>query len=273
MKRNLHVIYARFLLGLKLYFRYPVNILNTLFDPLMWLTPFYFMGKAFMKGGTLTGFEKYTGNSNFIGFLVVGYIVSSFVGTVFWSLGFSLQDEMRSGVLESNWSAPVNRIVLLLGKCLFSFCTTTFEVILACIVCHFAFGFTMNSQILRALVFLIPGIIGLLGLGIAISALVLIAKNANPIIDLSNAILMALSGGYFPVKVMSKGFYFFALALPLTYIYDSMRAVLINQAPLFPLNKEFIIIVVSMVFFCILGNFVFNKVEKRCRTLGILGTH
>ena len=273
MKNILNVLRARFIISLKIYIRYPVNFIMAIFEPLMWLTPFYFMGKSFSSGGSVTGFEKYTGNSDFMGFLVIGFIITSYVSAVFWGLGFSLKEEMRQGVLESNWSAPVNRIALLLSKCVFYFCTATFEVIITCIVCHFAFGFNLTSGVLKALAFLIPGIIGLMGLGMAIAALVLVAKDANPIIDLANSTLSAFSGSYFPVKVMSKGFLFISLILPLTYVYDSSRAILISQAPLFPLKYEFIIIIIAMFVFCILGSRIFMMVEKKCRTLGILGTH
>lgn len=272
-KDMLIVFRARFLISMKIYFRYPVNFIMTLFDPLMWLSPFYFMGKSFSSGGRLEGFEKYTGNSDYMSFLVIGFMVSSYVAMVFWTMGFSLKEEMRQGVLESNWSAPVNRIVLMISKSTFQFCATTFEVILTGIICHFAFGFKINSGLLKAIGFLIPGIIGMMGLGLIIGSLVLLAKEANGIIDISNALVSAFSGSYFPVKVMSKGFLFISLVLPLTYIYDSSRAILINQTPLMPLTKEFIIILISMVGFMFVGSFVFMKVEKRCRELGVLGTH
>lgn len=273
LKKNLIVAKARFLISMKMYFRYPINFVMTLFNPLMWLTPFYFMGKSFSEGGRLTGFEKYAGNSDFVGFLVVGYMVSAYVATVFWTMGFSLKEEMRQGVMESNWSAPVNRIVLLISKSIFQFLATTFEVVLTGIVCHFAFGFTITTGVLKAIAFLIPGIIGMLGLGLAVGALVLMAKEANAIIDLTNAFLSALSGSYFPIKVMSSGFIFIALILPLTYIYDSTRAIMVNQTPLFPLQQELLIIIAAMVGFWILGVTVFMRVERKCRSLGILGTH
>lgn len=273
LRKNLIVARARFIISMKMYFRYPINFIMTIFDPLMWLTPFYFMGKSFSQGGSLKGFEKYAGNSDFIGFLVVGYMVSAYVATVFWTMGFSLKEEMRQGVMESNWSAPVNRVVLLISKSSFQFLATTFEVVLTGIVCHFAFGFNINSNILKAVGFLIPGIIGMMGLGLAVGAMVLLAKEANAIIDLTNALLAALSGSYFPIKVMSKGFIFLSLLLPLTYIYDSSRAILVNQTPLFSLNQEFMIILAAMVGFWIFGVYVFMRVERRCRSLGILGTH
>ena len=273
MKRILLVFRARFLVSMKIYFRYPVNLIMTLIEPLIWLTPFYFMGKSFSSGGKITGFEKYTGNSDFMGFLVVGYMVTAYVSTVFWTMGFSLKNEMREGVLESNWTAPVNRIVLMVSKSLFQFCATTFEVIMTGIVCHFVFGFTVTAGVLKAILFLIPGIIGMMGLGMAVGALVLLAKEANGIIDMTNSILSALSGGFFPVKVMPKGFLFISLILPLTYVYDSSRAILISQEPIFSLKEEFLIILVAMVGFCVVGNWIFMRVERRCRMKGVLGTH
>jgi ABC-2 type transport system permease protein len=273
MRRTWNVFKARFIISMKIYFRYPVNVIMTLFEPLMWLAPFYFMGMSFSDKGRVTGFEAYTGNSDFIGFLVVGFMVSTYVGTVFWSLGFSLKEEMRQGVLESNWSAPVNRITLLISKCIFQFCAATFEIILTGIVCYFAFGFRMTPDILKAILFLIPGIIGMLGIGLGIASLVLIPKDANPIIDLTNSVFSALSGSYFPVKVMPKFFIFISLMLPMTYLYDSSRAILVGQTPLTSLENEFIILLVSMVILFILGSWIFMKVEKHCRKLGILGTH
>lgn len=273
LKDIMIVFRSRFIISMKIYFRYPVNFIMTLFDPLMWLTPFYFMGKSFSGNGKLMGFEKYTGNSDFMSFLVIGYMISSYVSTVFWTMGFSLKEEMRQGVLESNWSAPVNRIVLMTSKSIFNFCATTFEVILTGIVCHFAFGFTITAGLLKTILFLIPGIIGMLGLGLAVGALVLLAKEANGIIDITSSMVSAFSGGYFPVKVMPRGFLFISLILPMTYIYDSSRAILINQTPLFSLQKEFIIIIIAMIGFAVLGSFIFMRVERKCRELGILGTH
>ncbi|WP_392486650.1 ABC transporter permease [Haloimpatiens sp. FM7315] len=271
--KALYVYRARFIISMKLYFRYPLNAAFTFFDPLIWLTPFYFMGKSFSVNGHMTGFSKYTGNSDFMGFLVIGYMVTAYVATVFWSIGFSLREEMQQGVLESNWSAPVGRITLIVSKSLSKFAITTVEVIITGIVCHFTFGFNLNGNILKAIGFLIPGIIGLMGLGMAIAGLVLIAKNANPIIDLTNSILAGFSGSFFPIKVMPRGFTFISLIIPLTYIYDSTRALLINQEPLFSLKKEFIIVIVTMIIMCILGNYIFLKIDRRCREKGNLATH
>lgn len=271
--KKFYVYRARFIISMKIYFRYPINFIFTFFEPLIWLTPFYFMGKSFSVNGKMIGFSKYTGNSDFMGFLVVGYMVMTYVQTVFWTIGFSLKEEMQQGVLESNWSAPVSRISLLVSKSLSKLLISTIDITIVAIVCHFAFGFTITGNVLKAIAFIIPGVIGLMGIGFAIAGLVLIAKNANPIIDLVSSIINAMSGSFFPIKVLPKFFMIISLSIPLTYMYDSTRAILINQKPLFSLKTEFIILIVCMIVACIAGNWIFLSIDKKCRDKGVLGTH
>lgn len=273
ISRNLIAAKARFMVSLKLYFRYPLKMLQVFIDPIIWLAPFYFMGKIFASDGKMSGFSSYTGNSDYMGFLVIGYMVSAYTMITFWSLGFALKEEMMQGVLESNWSAPVNRINLLISRSLFDFVAVTFENIITGVVSYFAFGFTITPNILKLLAFLIPGIIAMLGLGLIISSLVLLAKQANGIIDVSSALFSGISGGYFPLKVMSKIFIMIAFLFPLTYINDSSRAILINQLPIMPLKYEFLLTLASMVIFFSLGSLVFYAVERKCRETGNLSGH
>lgn len=72
---------------------------------------------------------------------------------------------------------------------------------------------------------------------------------------------------------MPKAAVFISMLLPLTYIYDSTRALLINQVPLMTLKSEFIVIIIAMFGFCISGNLVFLYTDKRCRTTGNLSAY
>ncbi|MDP4090601.1 MAG: ABC transporter permease [Bacillota bacterium] len=273
IKRNLTAAKARFWISLKIYFRYPLKILQVFIDPIIWLAPFYFMEKTFTPSGSLKGFEQYSGNSDFMGFLVIGYMITAYINTTFWGLGYNLKDEMWQGVLESNWSAPVNRINLLVSRCSFDFVAVTVENIITAVICHFLFGFTITPAILKLLMFLIPGIIGMLGIGIAIASLVLMAKEANGIIDVSSSLISGLSGSFFPIKVMPRALMMVSMALPLTFLNDSSRAILIGQGTILPLTSEFVIIFLSMFVLMFIGSFVFTNVERRCRTSGNLSGH
>ena len=58
-------------------------------------------------------------------FVVVGWVLSSYVSAVMWGMGFSLKTEMDQGILESNWVAPVSPAVLLVGRTLASIAVTS----------------------------------------------------------------------------------------------------------------------------------------------------
>lgn len=267
----LRVIKARFIIKWKIYFRYPLNFFYFFIDPIVWISPFYFMAKVFGENGELKGFEAYTGSGDFMSFLVIGFITTSYVNSATWSIGFSIKDEMMDGVLESNWTAPISRVSLVLSNTAFEFLKTTFSIICTCILSYFLFDFRINGEILKALLFMIPGVIGLMGIGLMMSALVLILKNASSVIDIGGALIQGISGGFFPIQVMGKYLLVFSLAIPLTYMNDSVRAILIGQTPIIPLNYQLIILVISMFLFILLGSFVFNKVEKKCRENGLQG--
>ncbi|MDN5341807.1 ABC transporter permease [Oceanotoga sp. DSM 15011] len=273
IKYILNVYKARFIISLKIYIRYPINFLMNFFMPIMWIAPFYFMGKGFTKNGNLPGFEYYAGNSDYIGFIVVGYIISSILISTLWGMGFSIKEEMQQGVLESNWSAPINKIHLIVGKSLYNYFITFLEIVITIIVCHFAFNFNINGNMLKAILIIIISIIGFYGLGIIIASLVLLAKNANPIIDMSNSLISGLSGSFFPIKVFPKGILFISLLIPLTYVYDTTRYFLISQKSLFNIKFEIIILIITSLLLLIIGNIVFKKIETKCLEEGRLSGH
>lgn len=271
--RTLNIYRARILISFKTYIRYPVNFIMSFVQPMIWLVPFMFMGKVFSSDGNVSGFEAYTGNSDFIGFLVIGSIITSYLMAVFWGVGNSVKEEMRQGVLESNWTAPVSRFTLLISKSLYYFIISTVENIMLLFMCYLVFDYRVTGNVMKALVYMIPGIVALFGIGLMISALVLVVKNANPVIDLTSSIFSGLSGSFFPIKIFTGFWRVIALGLPITYIYDSARALLQNQEPLFDLNIELRILILSAFVFTIIGSMVFKRVDSLCRTKGMISGH
>lgn len=48
------------------FWRYPLNAVSHVFQPLIWVTPVYFMGKAFNTNGQAMGFAAYTGSGDYM---------------------------------------------------------------------------------------------------------------------------------------------------------------------------------------------------------------
>ena len=96
--------------------RYPLNALFSTIQPLMWLTPIYFLGKSFATADGNAGFAAYAGTSDYMSFVLVGAILSNYVSAVLWGMGYALKNEMDSGMLESNWLTPMSRPLMLVGR-------------------------------------------------------------------------------------------------------------------------------------------------------------
>ncbi len=255
------------------YWRYPLNAVSNVMNPLIWLAPVYFMGMAFSVNGQARGFAAYSGTTDYISFVLLGTVLTNFVNTVFWGIGFALKEDMDAGVLESNWLMPVARPLLLIGRTFSSMFITTLTSLGMLLIAALVFGFQPTGSALLALLPAIPMLIGLYGFGIAFGAIVLLMRDANTLVDMTSYLVGLFSGSQFPVQSLPGFLLPFSLALPLTYGYDAVRAILLNTRTLLPVPLEIGMLVVFMVIFVWLGIVVFNRMERKVRMLGTLGQH
>lgn len=257
----------------KHYWRYPLNAVSTIFQPLIWLTPVYFMGRAFSLDGEAHGFAQYSGTTDYMSFILLGAVLTSFINAVFWGMGYSLKTDMDSGVLESNWLTPVPRLLILFGRSLTNLAVTAVTSMAMLGIAALIFGFQVSGNLLQAFVPIIPMMVGLYGFGFAFAALVLVMREANTMVDVSSFLVQVFSGSNFPVSALPKWLLPVSLALPLTYGMDALRASLLGTTPLLPLHWEITLLLVFMVAMLWLGTWAFRSLERRVRRWGTLGQH
>jgi len=257
----------------KQYWRYPLNAVSTVFQPVIWLAPVYFMGKAFSINGQALGFAQYSGTADYMSFLILGAILGNFVNAVFWGMGYALKNDMDSGVMESNWLTPIPRLLILIGRSVTNLFVTTVTSFGMLIVCKFVFGFHPTGDVLMAVMAIIPMLIGLYGFGFAFAGLVLLLREAKTLVDTSSFIVQVFSGTNFPVTVLPKWLLPISLLLPLTYGLDAARGLLLKTNTLLSIGTEVILLIVFMFIMLWLGSRIFYRVERRVRMLGTLGQH
>ena len=270
---NLRILAAIVRKDWKSYWRYPLNAVSTIFQPLIWLTPVYFMGRAFSLNGQAQGFAQYSGTADFMSFILLGAVVSNFISAVFWGMGYALKNDMDAGVLESNWLTPVPRLLILFGRSLVNLAVTTVTSLAMLVIAALLFGFRANGDVLHAFIPVLPMLVGLYGFGFAFAAVVLLMREANTLVDMSSFLVQIFSGSNFPVNALPRFLLPVALALPLTYGLDSVRAHLIGTNPILPLNLEMALLVVFMFVMLWVGIASFRSLERRVRILGTLGQH
>lgn len=256
-----------------IYWRYPLNAIFQALGSIWWFVPVFLIGKSFAIDGKAVGFAAYTGSSDFMGFVTLGAVISNYVSVVFWSIGYSLKIEMDSGVLESNWLAPVSRPVHLVARTVFSIAVTTIESIIMALSVWALFGFRLVGDIVPALLTALPMVAAIYGFGFAFSALVLLMREANTLIDVSNFVVNFLTGSTTPVVVLPRALFVISLALPLTYGYDAVRGMLLGTKTLLPIPIEQALLVGFMVIMVLGGLAVFKAVERHCSRQGTLSMH
>ena len=220
----------------KVFWRYPLNAVSHVLQPIIWVTPVYFMGKAFSTNGQALGFAQYSGTGDYMSYVLLGTALSNFILTVFWGMGFALKEDMDAGVLESNWLTPVSRIHILVGRTLTSLLTTTITSTIMLVLAAALFGFRPTGNILAAVLTAIPMLVGLYGFGFAFAGIVLMMREANTLVDVSSFLVQGFSGANFPVKSLPYWLIPVSLMLPLTYGFDAVRGWLLKTNTLLPLN-------------------------------------
>src|SRR5512139_1057704 len=140
----------------KQYWRYPLNAVSTVFQPVIWLAPVYFMGMAFSTNGKALGFAQYSGTTDYMSFLILGAILGNFVNAVFWGMGYALKNDMDAGVMESNWLAPVPRLLILMGRSITNLFVTALTSMCMLVICYLVFGFQVTGDVGQALLAIIP---------------------------------------------------------------------------------------------------------------------
>jgi ABC-2 type transport system permease protein len=256
-----------------IYWRYPLNAVSSIIQPVIWLAPAIFMGYAFSVKGQAQGLAAYSGSGDYVSFFLLGTILSNFISSVFWGMGYSLKSEMDSGVLEANWLAPASRPLMLMARTLTSLALTAVESTAILLIAGLLFGFRVQGHVLAALGSVLPMLIGLYGFGFAFAALVLVLREANAMVDISSFLVQTFSGSNFPIQALPRWLLPVSLAIPLTYGIDAFRGWLLGTHTLLPIAWEIVLLLVFMALMLLIGLWAFNRLERRVRRLGTLGQY
>lgn len=257
----------------KIYWRYPLNNLTMVFQPIIWLVPVFFMGQAFSVNGQARGFAEYSGSSDYMSFVLLGTVLYNFVMAVFWGIGYSLKEDMDMGVLESTWMAPLSRPLMMIARTLSNITITIITSALMLLAAALLFGFHPTGNALATVLTLIPMLAGLYGFGFAFASLVLVLREASILTDVSSFLVGILSGQNYPVTALPRWLVPLALVMPLTYGFDAARGFLLKTRTLLPIPAEIAILIIFMVVFIFLGLGVFRLLERSVRQKGTLGQH
>lgn len=242
---------------------------------LVWLT--YSTADSLAVSFIGLGMAQISGNpdldtSFMVLYLLIGTLVWRFLSVIFYWITDLISIERWEGTIEYTLMAPVKRFTHMLGQTGFALIYSLLftGVILVITVLVFDIDLT-NANLLGGAVMLISGSFSFVGIGIMASVLpLLFPERGSQMTHVFIAILLLVSGVYYPVSVLPGMLKELARFSPATYVLDGVRQSLLEGLPTAQLWQFIWPVLIMGAFLIPLGLWVFGQAERYAKKSGKL---
>jgi ABC-2 type transport system permease protein len=181
------------------------------------------------------GMERIGGGQNVDGrylvlYLVIGTLVWRYLSSIFYWITDVISIERWEGTIEYTLMAPIRRLTHMAGQTFFAvFYSMLFTgVILVVTVAMFNIDMS-RANLLGGTVMLLAGSLSFIGVGIMGSVLpLLFPERGAQMTHVIIALLLLVSGVYYPVDVLPNLLQKIAIVSPATYVLDGTRLALLE---------------------------------------------
>ncbi|AEC51360.1 ABC transporter, ATP-binding protein, putative [Pyrococcus sp. NA2] len=234
----------------------------------------FFVGNALLIGIGLTGkrtseaLAKLTGYSDYLTFAVLGFMVLGFGLTFLSGFAWTIVDELYAGTLEYSFASPMRRITFFLGNILVRLVLSFLYMAIYIPIFYILFRLNLNLVgLLKGLVVLLIGTVGMIGLGLMASGIVLYLRDPGPFINILEMLVFALSGAMYPLEILPRPLQILANLLPYAPTTSAVRRVVVYGFG-GSLNEIIYLTLISMVY-AVLGFLTYRWSERRAREIGL----
>jgi ABC-2 type transport system permease protein len=272
-KNNLKIILAENKKTIDIALSYPIFLVFWGIAPLLWLLPFVFQGKALVGGMSSPAFKVLTGSANFLPFILIGTMVSTYIFSGLWGVGNSLREETYWGTLEYIIASPTNPVVVLLGKTLAEFILASINVIIQAIIASFFLGVNLTlAKVFPVMLIVLLLLIGFYGFAIAFAGFTLLIKEVHGYVHSLEWVFYLFSPIRYPVEVSSITKTLSAL-IPLTYALVAIRGIILLNKHIVNLWQTMIILIGMDIVLIIGGYLLFQYLERKTRQAGTISQY
>jgi ABC-2 type transport system permease protein len=187
-----------------------------------------------------------TENLNFI-----SYFVPSMLGLSVMQVGIfaaiPLVGDREKLILKRLAATPLRRWQLVGSNVLMRLLIALIQAVIIVAVGAAVFGVSITGSLPLTLVFVVLGAVSFLALGYVVASFASTEDAANGMTSVIQFPMMFLSGTFFPIDQMPDPLQAVARAIPLTYLSDALRQVMVDGAPFAPLWVCFAVLAAWLV--------------------------
>ena len=205
-------------------------------------------------------------------YLLTGTLLWRYLSELFWETSNAISWERWEGTIEYTFMAPISRLTYLAGTTSYSIIYAGTRLVLLTVICALMFRVDLShANLVGACVVLAISTFSLVGLGLMAACLPLMyPEKGEQMTGIVEALLLMVSGVYYPVDVLPGWLRFFSQFSPMTYTLRGMRAALLEGAGFPALWREVLPLVVCAVVLIPLGIRIFGVAETYCKRVGKL---
>jgi ABC-2 type transport system permease protein len=242
---------------------------------LVWLTftTVNAMSITFIGAGVeLVGGGEGTDTERLMTFLLVGALIWSYLSMIFDVLSETVQWERWEGTIEYTFMSPTSRVTHLLGMGVYAVVYGIIRTAVVLVVAMLAFDLDLSqANYWAALVIIAVCSISLVGFGVVAAVMPLLSpEKGQQVTYIVSALLLLVSGVYYPVKVLPDWMQTIALYSPVTYALEGSRAALQDGVGLSQLWGSIWPLLIMGAVFVPMGLFVFHLGESYAKRTGKL---
>jgi len=163
-------------------------------------------------------------------YLLVGALIWQYLSVIFYAISEMIAWERWEGTIEYTFMAPVSRPTHLVGTTLFAIGYGIVRTLVILGIVAFFFKLDLSeANLFGAVLMLLAGSVSFVGLGIWAAVLPLLyPERGAQMTNAVAAILLLISGVYYPIETLPNWLQPIAKASPATYVIKGMRACLIE---------------------------------------------
>jgi ABC-2 type transport system permease protein len=222
------------------------------------------------------GMERISGQAldtqYLITYLLVGTLIWSYLSVIFYSISEMIAWERWEGTIEYTFMAPVSRPTHLVGTTLFAIVYGILRTLVILLIVASFFHLDLSgANLLGAVLLLLAGSVSFVGLGILAAVLPLLyPERGAQMTNAAAAILLLISGVYYPVETLPGWLQVIAAASPATYVIEGMRDCLLDGGSTRTLLPTVLALIGAGTAVITVGLFIFGRVERYAKRTGRL---
>ena len=172
----------------------------------------------------------------------IDYLLPGILAMALMQLGFfgsfQLLSLREQKVLKALGATPLPRIYVLGAEVLVRLLLSLVQLGLILVIGMLAFGVQITGNLLTVLGVVILGALTFTSMGYMLTSFTKTVDAGQGLVQLVQFPMMFLSGIFFPISIMPKFLMPVVKAMPLTYLGDSLRQVMVGTSPEYPLLMD-----------------------------------